>query len=99
MTWHDDAACRGMPVAIWFEPIPSYESRARWLCHECPSRTVCLADAMDRGEMVGIRGGFTPAERMGLQPTFRRRKRRVVAEMRALSNVSTSNQFTKRKAS
>lgn len=72
MTWLDAAECKGMPVALWYEPIPSYESRARWLCRECACRQACLSDAMDKGELLGIRGGLTPAERMGLQPGLRR---------------------------
>ena len=53
------------------------------------------------GELHEINGGNTDGVRtqwVGKCGTCRR-EFAIVAEMRALSNVSTSNQFTKRKAS
>lgn len=60
--WHHDAACAGMPVDIWFEQIPSYESRARFVCSICPTVFPCLRDALANGDR-GIRGGLSYAER------------------------------------
>jgi hypothetical protein len=63
VTWLTDAACAGMPVDWWFSRIPSYESRARWLCGECPCTDACLAEALEQGDKFSIRAGTTPWQR------------------------------------
>lgn len=63
MSWRDRAACAGMPADVWFDRIPSYESRARFVCAQCPSVLPCLRDALENGDR-GIRGGLTYAERL-----------------------------------
>lgn len=65
MSWHAEGACAGMPVAIWFEPIPSYISRARFVCSLCPLRARCVSEAITNGD-EGIRGGLTYLERKAL---------------------------------
>jgi hypothetical protein len=47
---------------IWFEPIPSYISRARFVCSLCPVTAACVAAAIQEGD-YGIRGGLTHEER------------------------------------
>ncbi len=41
-------------------------ARAKALCAACPVQDLCLADALARGDMYGIRGGLTPHERQSL---------------------------------
>lgn len=62
MSWQNDGACVGLPVEWWFSTVPSYSSRARWLCSTCPIITPCVSAAIDDGD-YGIRGGLTYEER------------------------------------
>jgi hypothetical protein len=64
VSWQSAGACVGMPADIWFEPIPSYQSRARFVCSLCPVVGPCVREAIRNGDR-GIRGGLTYAERAG----------------------------------
>ena len=67
MSWQSEGACAGMPVNVWFEPIRSYESRARFVCSLCPPPVAvrCIREAIANGDR-GIRGGLTYKERAHL---------------------------------
>ena len=62
MTWLDLAECRGMDARVWLDPIPSYISRALFVCADCPVKVACIADAVANGDR-GIRGGLTYQQR------------------------------------
>lgn len=62
MTWQQQGACVGMPDVVFFAQIPSYESRARFVCSLCPVTLPCLRAAIDNGDR-GVRGGLTYQER------------------------------------
>ena len=77
--WRNDAACRDLASACWdpWFPERSGESGdrarrraayadARAMCHRCPVKAECLADAIATGERDGMRGGLDPVERKAL---------------------------------
>lgn len=67
MTWSEHAACKGR-TALFFpvgEDPESYKP-ALAICAVCPVRDECLADALAKGEMDGVRGEMTPADRRQL---------------------------------
>lgn len=69
--WRDDAKCRGRAdLFIDVEPNP----HARVLCHLCPVRADCLADAFATRALDDFRAGLTPAE---LRRAYRLRDRVV----------------------
>ncbi|MER7000818.1 WhiB family transcriptional regulator [Streptomyces sp. NPDC000410] len=75
------AACRDADPALFFQdrPGPAHDEKvlaAKRLCHGCPMRRSCLAQAVRRAESEGIWGGFTTPER--------RRLREHAARMRLL---------------
>ena len=49
-------ACSANPD-LFFAELAGDVTRAKALCQDCPVRTVCLADALDRGEPWGVWGG------------------------------------------
>lgn len=66
--WREQAACRGTDPETFFptaEDGPTYDAQvavAKAICHRCPVRAQCLAEALDRIP-YGIAGGLTPEER------------------------------------
>lgn len=74
MTWHDDAACRGMDVntfAFNTKTSPRQVAIAVAVCARCPVATECLTEELDRMResrylSVGVYGGTTQAERRHL---------------------------------
>jgi hypothetical protein len=71
--WEDAAACRGQDPELWFDPATFRQAKA--ICHDCPVRMLCLAEAYARREPLGVWGGLTPEER-GRRTRRRRRQRR-----------------------
>ncbi len=68
MTWAEHAACAGHDTAVFF-PVatdPAAFAPALAICATCPVEAECLADAVAKGEMDGVRGGLTPDERRRL---------------------------------
>lgn len=77
--WVEDAACAGQPLAVFYpEKAPTNapignEHRAHYnrhrfdaalrVCAGCPVKEKCLQDAVDMGDLWGVRGGTTPGER------------------------------------
>jgi WhiB family redox-sensing transcriptional regulator len=73
-TWQDEALCAQTDPALWFpENRGDPGATAKQVCHGCPVRRECLADAMaregdgDRYRRFGIWGGLTAAERAALR--------------------------------
>ena len=71
MSWHYDAACRGMDTEIFFDCATNAANiqQAKRICSDCPVRDACLQAALDEEagqrsqERHGIRGGLTHLER------------------------------------
>lgn len=67
--WVDRAACAGLPL-VWFFPFDkpgvNYDhrktARAVAVCRTCPVMDQCRADAIERRDTWGVRGGLTPNE-------------------------------------
>src|SRR5579875_3773573 len=82
MPWTEDwttrASCRKeQPDALFVQGAA--QNRAKVVCHGCPVRTECLADALDNRTEFGVWGGLTERERRALL-----RRRPGVKSWRAL---------------
>ena len=57
--WREDAACAelGVPTGIFFSEDLGDIARAKRICADCPSLTLCLEAAIDRNEPWGVLGG------------------------------------------
>lgn len=62
--WREEALCAQTDPEIFF-PEPGQSPRAaKQVCADCPVRTQCLTDALDRRDIAfGVRGGLTPTQR------------------------------------
>ena len=88
--WQDRAACRVIPVELFFPPAEQEADDAKLVCQECSVKDPCLEFAITAGERFGIWGGLTPQERRSLAAKRRSRAAaaaRVAAEQRAASLV------------
>lgn len=82
MTWHTEAACRGVDIKVFY-PVPEARvgrppatpttstlyDEARTICNGCPVRDECLHEAMAEehgAQRFGFRGGLTWRERGAL---------------------------------
>lgn len=52
-----DLPCRQNPADLWFAEAPEDVEAAKTLCSDCPIRTQCLAQALERSEPWGVWGG------------------------------------------
>lgn len=84
--WSDRAACRGMPLTLFFGPEGERkqqrerrEHAAKAICARCPARVECLDYALTTPEKYGVWGGMGEDERV----TERRRRLRRAARERA----------------
>lgn len=83
--WRDDAACRDVPKAVFYEA--RHFEQARNVCAVCPwwVREACLAEVMeDEGSVLdesrfGFRGGLTERQRYLLYRRLTRKARLAVA--------------------
>ncbi len=57
--WRENAACAelGVPTGIFFSEDLGDIARAKTICGECPSLSLCLEAAIDRNEPWGVWGG------------------------------------------
>jgi WhiB family transcriptional regulator, redox-sensing transcriptional regulator len=72
--WAGRAACRELPLTLFFPPGNSDrtrvdEARAKAVCSSCPVRVPCLVFALTREEAYGVWGGLTADERRVLETT------------------------------
>lgn len=86
MSWHMEAACRGMGPDLFY-PKTTTTGRgstleARWsraqalsVCSTCTVTEQCLNDALDHGDDWGIWGATTPEDRKALQRIRDRRRK------------------------
>ena len=57
-SWGERALCRGSdPDALFVQGAKQHE--AKRVCHGCPVRTECLAEALDGRIEFGVWGGLT----------------------------------------
>lgn len=82
--WQDHAACRQVPVELFFPPIEQEVEEAKAMCAICEVRQPCLEFALAAGERFGVWGGLSPQERRSLIA-----KRRSRARAEASSDVVT----------
>lgn len=72
MTWHDEAACIGADVNVFYAQAkgrrPADWTAARALCARCPVTAECLAEAIEHRDPHAFLGGLTPEERRPLMP-------------------------------
>ncbi|WP_010119945.1 WhiB family transcriptional regulator [Corynebacterium nuruki] len=68
--WQLHGSCRGADSAVFFHPDGERgraralrEHRAKAICRQCPVLDRCRAHALDAGEVYGIWGGMSEAER------------------------------------
>lgn len=62
--WMDAAACRDVPVDVFFDHDQRGFAQARLMCAGCPVVAECLRDALEEpGQQYGFRGGKTQEER------------------------------------
>jgi WhiB family redox-sensing transcriptional regulator len=66
LDWHDDAACRGLDLEIFFPLNDDRTPEAKFVCSTCPVQTECLEYAMEAKEKWGTWGGLTEKERRSL---------------------------------
>lgn len=63
--WAARAACRSAaPEDLFVQGAAQHQ--AKLICHGCPVRTECLAEALDSRVEFGIWGGMTERERRAL---------------------------------
>lgn len=71
MSWLDDAACRDVPVGMFFPTQGESTDEARAVCGRCTVAGDCLEHALANNERFGIWGGKSARERQQI----RRRRR------------------------
>ncbi|MFD5473702.1 WhiB family transcriptional regulator [Streptomyces sp. NPDC127105] len=77
-TWQEGAACAKAVEVAWdldlFFPTSAADDRrvalAKGICSSCQVRRTCLEKALECGDVHGIRGGLTEAERKVVRPRF-----------------------------
>ncbi len=65
--WQARGACRGQGVAAFFGSATSDPEPALAVCKDCSVRAECLSFALDDGELVGVWGATTAADRRVLR--------------------------------
>ncbi len=78
-SWQADAACRAIPVELFFPPVEHEVDQAKEVCDACLVREPCLEFALAAGERFGVWGGLTPQERRSLMARRRAQARAAAA--------------------
>ncbi|MDQ3963545.1 MAG: WhiB family transcriptional regulator [Actinomycetota bacterium] len=78
-SWQADAACRAIPVELFFPPVEHEADQAKEVCDACLVRAPCLEFALAAGERFGVWGGLTPPERRSLIARRRAQARAAAA--------------------
>jgi WhiB family redox-sensing transcriptional regulator len=79
--WQERAACRTIPVELFFPALEHEADDAKAVCTDCTVKEPCLESAIEAGERFGVWGGLTPQERRSLIA-----KRRARARLEAARN-------------
>ena len=74
-TWREDAACRHVPVEIFFPAVEHEAEEAKAVCSRCVVQRPCLEFSFEANERFGVWGGLTSQERRTL--AARRRKAKL----------------------
>ncbi|MCU4184010.1 WhiB family transcriptional regulator [Acidiferrimicrobium sp. IK] len=83
--WHHEAACAGRSN-LMYSNRPEDQPAALALCHTCPVRPRCLADALAHQERDGIWGGFTDLERRTITTSLEKGEKLYQVVTRILSS-------------
>ncbi len=88
--WTELGLCAQTDPEAFFPEKGDSPRPAKRICHGCPVRSECLADALARDERFGVWGGLTPRERRRLRTTPGRRAPAAVAaaEQSALATAA-----------
>ncbi|HEX2057686.1 MAG TPA: WhiB family transcriptional regulator [Actinomycetota bacterium] len=81
-SWQDAAACKLLPLEMFFPPAEQEADAAKAICSGCTVREPCLEAALAAGERFGIWGGLTTEERQSV--AARRRARAATARAAGL---------------
>jgi len=81
--WMKRAACRGMPIALWFPESnnPAAFNKAKQICAECPVRDECREYGKE--EKHGMWGGKSRRPRRGTNEARRRQTLKYQREQEA----------------
>jgi WhiB family redox-sensing transcriptional regulator len=79
--WQADAACRSIPVELFFPLIEQESDDAKAVCLSCTVREPCLEFAIEAGERFGVWGGLTSQERRSVVSKRRARARAAAAAL------------------
>ena len=66
-SWEKRAACRGLPVEMFFPGPGDAAGEARAVCGACPVREPCGRYAASNSERFGIWGGLSKSDRRALR--------------------------------
>jgi WhiB family redox-sensing transcriptional regulator len=74
--WRDRADCTGLPPRTFYPEgdklkVSRLTAKAKAICENCPVSLPCLEEALELGEIFGIRGGMTEDERLTIRKTNR----------------------------
>jgi WhiB family redox-sensing transcriptional regulator len=78
--WLESANCTSTDPEIFFSEESNTVKSARKICEECPVKTECLNDAIEKDDQFGIRGGLTARERKNLRRRLRFSRPRMLSE-------------------
>lgn len=81
-SWQEAAACKMLPLEMFFPPAEQEAESAKAICTGCTVREPCLEAALAAGERFGIWGGLTSDERQTI--ASRRRARTATAKAAGL---------------
>jgi WhiB family redox-sensing transcriptional regulator len=62
---HPERACRGFPASVFYPDGrgSGIYDIARQVCGSCPIQAMCLEWALETGQLFGMWGGRSPAQR------------------------------------
>ena len=79
--WQELAACRAIPVELFFPMVEQEDDDAKKVCLDCTVREPCLEFAIEAGEKFGVWGGLNPQERRSVVNKRRARARAAAAAL------------------
>lgn len=79
--WQELAACRTIPVELFFPMVEQEDLDAKAVCMHCTVRDPCLEFAIEAGEKFGVWGGLNPQERRSIVSKRRARARAAAAAL------------------